>query len=140
MKGITWHLGGSEAKTGLYLSRRHLSFHSLEDGERLPGDGTEEYLAVPWFALLIAGPLLGLAYVVFLPFLGIATVLWLLASKLVEFVGTAVRASARVLRPGWEPAMAFLGKSKPRGSGQAPADDWADDVRRTLDEETEDDR
>lgn len=126
--------GGEEATPGLYFQWKKLSFHTLEEGERLPGSMADEYLAVPWFALLIAGPILGLAYVVFLPFLGIAMVAWLLASKLGELVVTAARAFTRVLRPGWEPAMAFLGRSKAADSGEPPADNWAEGVRKKLDE------
>lgn len=131
---IKQHPGGEEATPGLYFQWKKLSFHSLEEGERLPGSMADEYLAVPWVALLIAGPFLGLAYVVFLPFLGIAMVAWLLASKLGELVVTAARAFTRVLRPGWEPAMAFLSRSKSTDSVKPPADEWAEDVRKKLDE------
>ncbi len=133
---IKKHHGGTEADTGLYLNWKRLSFHSHEEGESLPGDSSDEYLSVPWFALLIAGPILGLTYVIFLPFLGIATVLWLGATKLAELATAAARASVRVLRPGWEPAMAFLSRSK-RADEKAQVDEWADDVRKSLDEEEE---
>ena len=132
---IKQYPGGEEASPGLYFQWRKLSFHTLDEGERLPGSMTDEYIPVPWFVLLVVGPFLGLAYLVFLPFVGIAMVAWLLASKLGELVATAARALPRVLRPGWEPAMAFLSRSKSADSVKPPVDDWAEDVRKKLDED-----
>jgi hypothetical protein len=114
----------------------------MEHEGRLPGTEAEVYHGVPWFVLMFAGPFLGLIYVIFLPFIGLAMVLWLLAGKTAELIGSAAASAVRVLRPGWEPSMAFLSRSK-RKSARAPKkseDEWAHEVRNKLEETDRDDR
>lgn len=128
---------GEVAKPGLYLNPRQLSFRSVDEEGALPGKGDESYRRVPVLLLLVMGPLLGLAYAVFLPFIGFAVVAWLLGTKTVHLARGTARTAVRVLRPGWEPSMAFLSRSKPSASegetaGEAP-DEWAESVRKRLD-------
>ena len=91
------------------------------------------YRRVPILVLLVVGPILGLAYAVFLPFIGFAIVTWLLGVKAGQLAGGAARGAVRVLRPGWEPSMAFLSRSTPTKTKREAPDEWAEDVRKKLD-------
>lgn len=63
--------------------------------------------ASAWY--LVAGPVMGLVYVVVLPFIAIGTVITIVGGKM---VGGLVRAAAR-LSFGWRPSEAYLsGKKK----------------------------
>ena len=128
------HYRGTETvEPGLFFNARHLSFTSIDDAGPLPGRTDEVYRRVPMLALLVAGPLLGLAYVIFLPFIGFAMVTWLLGVKALHLAGGAARETVRVLRPGWEPSMAFLSRSKPAKATRAVADKWVEEVEKKLD-------
>jgi len=124
--------GTETVEPGLYFNVRQLSFKSIEERGPLPGGPEEVYRCVPTLALLVVGPMLGLAFVVFLPFIGFAMVGWLLAEKAGRLAAEATRAAARVLRPGWEPSLAFLSRSKPTKGGRE-ADAWAEAARKKLD-------
>ena len=114
----------------------------MEHEGRLPGTENEVYHGVPWMVLVFAGPILGLVYVIFLPFIGVAAVLALLGEKAAELVGGAAASAARALKPGWEPAMAFLSRSKGKKASppKAPEDEWAKEVRSELEEKDHEDR
>ncbi len=61
-------------------------------------------------AMLIASPIIGLLYVVFLPFIGIATLAAMAVSKV---MGVAVTAAGKAISFGWRPVESYLtGKRK----------------------------
>lgn len=126
------HRGGEQVEAGLYFNLRQLSFKSVDEAGPLPGAPGEVYRRVPTLLLLVVGPVLGLVYVVFLPFIGVAMVTWLLGAKAAHFAGVAARQVARVLRPGWEPAMAFFSRSKATREASPQTDPWAEEVRKRL--------
>jgi len=128
------HYRGTETvKPGLYFNPRQLSFKSVDEAGPLRGSRDEVYRRVPVLVLLVVGPLLGLAYAVFLPFIGCAMVTWLLAVKAGHLAAGAAGEAVRVLRPGWEPSMAFLSRSKPARTRRAATDEWAEEVKKKLD-------
>jgi len=127
---------GETVAPGLYLSVRQLAFKAVDEEGPLPGAAGETYRRVPALMMLVVGPLLGLVYVMFLPFLGVAMVTWLLGVKGVHAAEATARQAARVLRPGWEPAMAFFSRSRTRAGGEAPhRDAWAEEVRKQVEPE-----
>src|SRR3972149_6265604 len=107
------HRGAETVEPALYFNVRQLSFRSVRERGRLRGTEKDVWYRVPTLALLVVGPILGLAFVVFLPFIGFAMVGWLLMEKAGHLAAEATRAAVRVLRPGWEPSLAFLSRSKP---------------------------
>ncbi|MBI2526200.1 MAG: hypothetical protein HYV93_09480 [Candidatus Rokubacteria bacterium] len=125
--------GSDKVEPGLYFNARELSFKSVEEEGPLPGSPVEVFRRVPILVLLIVGPLLGLVYAVFLPFIGFAAVAWLLSVKAVQLGRGAAREAVRVLRPGWEPSLAFLSRSRPGARRTEATDEWAEDVRKKLD-------
>jgi hypothetical protein len=92
----------------------------------------EAYFRVPALAMLTIAPLLGLAYVIFLPLIGFAMVAWI-AGKAV--LGLAARAAAEcvaVLKPAWQPTMAFFSRGKAAKRETKQPDAWAEDVKKEL--------
>lgn len=118
---------------GIYFNARHLRFKSMEDQGHLPTDVDGEWRRVPALALLVVGPLLGLAYAVFLPLIGFAMVGGALLRKAGELATEAAAASVRVLTPAWQPARAFLARRRhARAKATAERDAWAEEARREL--------
>jgi hypothetical protein len=72
MKGIK---GGDTVKAGFYWRTQRWEIVPVEgEGAVLPGDGGERYYRIPTLGMLVAAPLMGALFVVFLPFIGFAIV------------------------------------------------------------------
>lgn len=134
---MTRYRGTQMVGPGYYFNVREMAFHSMEDEGRLPGSREDEYRRVPAAALLVAGPLMGLVYVMFLPVIGFAMLAWVAGGKAVGLLTQAAVSVGRVLTPVWKPAMAFFSKGRPAKSPNKRADAWAKDVRKELEEETD---
>jgi len=86
--------------------------------------------------LLLGAPLIGLAYVIFLPVIGFV----MLAHVVAEAVGTVavpvLSPVTRVLRPAWQPALAFFGrgrrKARKDGEQAKDPDKWAEESKAEL--------
>jgi hypothetical protein len=130
--------GTETVKPGFYFNLRQLSFDAVDKARPLTGDAGDVYRRVPVVVLFLVAPFLGLAFVLFLPFIGIAVVAWMLGVKAVQLVAYATRATARVLRPGWEPALAFLSRSKRADTKPQKPDAWADEAQKKLDRSNDD--
>jgi hypothetical protein len=89
--------------------------------------------------LLVAAPFVGLLYVVFLPLIGFLMLGKVVAEWAAEQVADALGATVRVLRPAWQPAVAFLGRGKrkrgPEKAREETPDAWADTVREEVTED-----
>jgi hypothetical protein len=124
------YTGTEKVAPGLYLNLRQVAFKSLDEEGPLPGTTEDIWRPVPTLVLLVVGPLLGLAFVVFLPLVCFAVVGWLLGIQGVRLAGAVTRAAARAAKPGWEPSLAFLSRSRP-AKGEAPeTDEWAEAARK----------
>ncbi len=65
---MTGYHGGQAVKEGLYLKRSTLGFEAVtKGGSILPGERETRYSRVPLPAVMVAGPLMGLAYVISSP-------------------------------------------------------------------------
>jgi hypothetical protein len=131
---------------GVYFSLEQLSFESIEDEGCLPGTGFDHYYRVPNLAFLFVGPFLGLAYVLFLPFIGFTMLGSVAAVRLGRLLAEAAAAGVRGLEPAWQPAMAFLSKERGKRARSAAAagtetvaakratvlDPWAEEIRKEL--------
>lgn len=98
---MTTFTGTQEVERGLYLNLKRFSMTVLERRGTLPGTEHDTYRRVPVLLMLAAAPLVGLVYVIFLPFVGFAAAAVLAGEKVKEAV-----ADARVRRGG-VPALAF---------------------------------
>jgi hypothetical protein len=131
------YTGSQDVAPGLYFNVKKLSVKSIGSHEPLPGTTDDKYNRVPLPATLAISLLLGLAYVIFLPFIGLAMVAWLLGTKAVQLAATAAIQVVRVLRPGWVPSLAFLSRSKPAGRNRSvdeQRDAWTEEVEKKLNE------
>ncbi len=102
--------GGSKVGTGTYWD---LSSGQRIDvtGEAFLGkDSSVTFYRIPSIAMLFAGPVMGLLYVLLLPFIGIGTVAMIAIRKV---AGAALSLIGKSLSFGWRPKEAYLaGKKK----------------------------
>ena len=78
--------------------------HCDATGDVLPGERVT-YLRIHPAALLLLGPILGLAYALFLPFIGLALVAQVIIGKVLTSLGTHL---AREAGFRWRPSEAYL--------------------------------
>lgn len=130
--------GTQKVEPGIYFNLREVSFKSMDETGTLPGTEQDAWRRVHPVALLVVGPLMGLAYAIFLPLIGFAMVGGALLRKLGELGVDALEATARVLRPAWQPARAFFSRGRKRREtedAEAGDDRWAEDVERELNDD-----
>lgn len=104
------------------------TYWNLADGNRvdmdqkgvLPGKCSERFLNAPAAAALPAGPVIGLIFAVFLPFIGIAMTLGLVGRKLADGI---VSAAAGSVFFGWRPIEAHLAGRKLKNEAQEKKSD-----------------
>ncbi len=103
--------GGHNVKAGTYWNLVNGSRTDLAEEGVLPGGHETMYVKAPSIAVLAAGPVLGLLFAVFLPFIGIA----MAAALLIRKVGAGLRdAAVASLTFGWKPIEAYLAGRKHR--------------------------
>ena len=133
---MTTYTANQVVDPGLYFTLKPLGLKSIDRQGPLPDGDAVTYRRVPMLLMLAMSPLLGLAFVIFLPFIGFAMAFRLLGEKVVEAGARVAAESVRVLRPAWAPALAYLSRTKPAAPkppvDQAP-DTWAEDVKQQLD-------
>lgn len=131
------YTGSQDVEPGLYFNAKQFSVKSIENRGPLPGTRDHTYRRVPMLAMLAIAPLIALAYVIFLPFIGFAMVTWLLGNKAAQLATRAATDVVRVLRPGWAPSLAFLSRPKPARQDKSVEDTrdaWTEEVEKKLSE------
>ena len=96
---------GERAKGGNYWNFSNGERISLDSEGVLPGDSKTTYLKAHPVVILAAGPVLGLLYAAFLPFIGIAMLLKVAATKV---FGSTFERFAAVTSFNWRPSEAYL--------------------------------
>lgn len=131
--------GNQKAAPGVYFDLRRLSVKALGEDGSLPGTERDEYRRVPTLLMAIVGPFLGLLYVILMPVIGVVMLAWVVGEKVVPVLAAAAVSLARVSRPAWEPAIAFLsrgraGKRRKESSRtkKEQKDTWVEDVKDEL--------
>lgn len=138
---MTTYRGTQDVEPGFYLHTRTFRVAMIERYGRLPGADADTYRRVPILLMLAAAPLLGLVYVIFLPFIGFAAVAYLVGGRAVQFAARVAGETGRVRRPAWAPMLAFFTRAKTmktdaKDQNTAPTiDAWADDVEKQLNDE-----
>ena len=92
--------GEGQVKSGFYWNMKKWEIVTISgSGGVLPGTNAERYVKLPILLLMAVAPVLGLVYVVFLPFIGFAMLFGLAGRKglaalrrAVGYVGKAVSA------------------------------------------------
>jgi hypothetical protein len=111
--------GGHTVKAGTYWNMANGNRVRMEQEGVLPGSGQTRYIKAPVAVMLMAAPVIGLLFAVFLPFIGIAMTLSLIGKKLAN---TATEAAAGSMSFGWRPIEAYLAGKKKRNEARAKKD------------------
>jgi hypothetical protein len=132
----TYH-GNEKVGPGIYFNLRELAFRGVDEEGRLPGGPADVWREVPALVMLLAAPALALAYVVFLPLVGFLMLGGLVLGWVGRQLRPAVVAAGRVLEPAWQPALAFLGRTRKRTRRPEPVkepepDAWAAEARAAV--------
>ncbi|MEW6409820.1 MAG: hypothetical protein AB1488_06875 [Nitrospirota bacterium] len=105
--------GGDKVKKGTYWNAYTGERVDVSNEAVLPGNGKTRYYKLPATGMLFLGPFLGLVYAAFLPFIGIAMLVKLIADKV---LGGILDAAASTISFGWRPVEAYLAGKKKRKS------------------------
>lgn len=105
--------GGNEVGRGFYWNPKAWAIEMV-NAERgvLPGTPDIAYARVPVVALLLLAPFMGLAYAIFLPFIGFALLGDYLVRKAAAAVREAVAATTDLLSGAWRPGEAYLARRR----------------------------
>lgn len=107
------YYGGKWVKAGTYWKLSNGECVTVPgEGGVLPGGKEMRYLRKPLVA--VAGPLMGLLFLIFLPFIGIVVVASLAAYRLGQALKAMGRAVAQTVVPIWKPGEAHLARGKQR--------------------------
>ncbi len=112
---------GTKVSNGYYFNLGNWELTHVAQGA-LPGAG-DRYLRLPMPLVLALAPMLGLAMVMFLPFIGFALTIGVIARKAADTVQDAFFSLAAVVHPAWRPGEAYLTGKRAEKDGEAKARD-----------------
>jgi hypothetical protein len=105
---MTTFTGNQAVQSGYYLNTSTFSIEPVAvDGSRLPS-GPGAWRRIPTLAALLATPILGLAFLMFLPFIGFALTFRAALDPIVGLVHGSAGHLAATVSPGWQPGEAHL--------------------------------
>ena len=132
------HQGGDKVNAGFYLNLDSWQVTTLSgEGGVLPGENDARFLRVPLPVLLAAAPMLGAAFAMFLPFIGIALVADFAVKKAWAAGRDAMHASVTALGPQTRTGEAyFTGEADKKSDKPLDAELQAklDTLERAIDE------
>ncbi len=101
--------GTEEGPGGVYLNLTNGEFVQLHEKTRLlPGTREVKYIKVPAALAMIAGPFIGLAFIIFLPFAGVAGFVSYLGYWLWRGIMAMERWTLQLAAAGWNPGRAYF--------------------------------
>ncbi len=133
------YCGGDKVQRGTYFAYPSLEFHSIiREGDSLPVLTKGWYVNLPGPLMLVAGPLLGLAFIIFLPLIGIVAVAGYAGKHLLL---PALRTGARaigeaVLVPVQIGYARFTGRARPARKSQPKSEEDAPTWQQEIEEIT----
>ena len=102
--------GGNKVGKGTYWNFNTGERIDISQEGVLPGDSRTTYFRLPATGILLMGPILGLLYAAFLPFIGIAMLVKVVMQKVAGGAFSSARTTASF---GWRPSESYLaGKKK----------------------------
>ncbi len=130
---------GSQAKAGYYFNPRSWEVHPVPaDGERLPGEAGQHWIAIPTVAALVLTPLLGLTFLMFLPFIGFYLTIEAALRPLLRVFQHEAAELVATMSPGWQPGESHLTGKRPeqeeakKVEGQGPPSDDLEKLAREI--------
>jgi hypothetical protein len=125
--------GNSKVNGGYYFSMKTMAIEVIgEEGGTLPGPADTRYVAVPFPLLFVLTPVVGLAFLIFLPAIGFVLLAQATALKLSGRVAREASALAASVTPPQAHGAAFLGGKE----GEKPADEVSPELEK-LEKEIE---
>ncbi len=110
---------GTRVRKGYYFSAKSWSLQPVQsDGEPLPGASGERYLHVPLLAAFALAPLMGAAFLVFLPFIGFYLAIHAALRPVAHLFKKSAAEIAATVQPGWQPGEAHLTGKRAEGEGE----------------------
>jgi hypothetical protein len=104
--------GEQQAVTGTYWDISTGDRISIKDQETLPGDYSKTYIKASSAVVLLFGPVVGLSFAIFLPFIGIAMAVSFVGKKIVSAGKTAAQrvanSAVKNIFFAWKPLQAYL--------------------------------
>ena len=128
---------GNRVKKGYYFSAKSWTLHPMPtDGEALPGEAGERYLHIPLLLAFVVAPVMGAAFLMFLPFIGFYLAFSTALRPVTAGFRTSAEGVASAMTPGWAPGEAHLtGKRAGRRSVEekgSPAEDGLAAIEREI--------
>ena len=113
---------GSKVGKGTYWNFSNGERIDVSDEGVLPGGKKMVYFRLPATGILVLGPIIGLLYAAFLPFIGIAMLVKIVLQKAASMAFGSARSRASF---GWRPSESYLAgqKKKDGPSGKGPDED-----------------
>ncbi len=112
------HIGGEHVSGGLYWCSSSAEFVSIpSEGGRLEGGPGDRYMTVPLPLVLTMGPLMGLAFIVFLPLSGLLVLVPFLLTKMRGAMGAGGISVAQATSGAAQPGISYL---EPRLRSRGP--------------------
>lgn len=123
--------GGNYVGEGTYLNLKEGEFVSVPDGgDYLPGNVEHTFIKIPLALVLVLGPFLGLAFVIFLPMAVPLAVTMILVQRLKRQAPQLRDSAIQVTTFSQQPGLAYFEGTNPGGNerrGEAVAEDGAED-------------
>jgi hypothetical protein len=116
--------GNGSVPGGYYLSMKNLNVEVVGDeGGTLPGDASARYVRVPFPALFLLVPVIGLAFLIFLPAIGFWLVGKAIVMKVTGHVAEGASSLAATVAPDLATGAAHLtGKKEGEAAEEKDAD------------------
>jgi hypothetical protein len=132
------HQGGDRVKAGFYFNLESWEVTTMSgQGGVLGGTANSRYLRVPLPLLLVLAPLMGAAFAMFLPFIGIAMVLDFAAKRMWAAGREAMHAAVTAVSPRAQTGEAyFTGEAGKKGDEKKDGEAEArlKDLEKEIDE------
>lgn len=121
------HIAGDRVGKGSYWNFSNGERITMSREGVLPGDDSTVYYKASPLVILVAGPILGLLYAAFLPFIGLAIIARLVVSKL---FGRSAEEMSRIATFNWNPAESYLAGRRQKKAAEKVADATKDDKKK----------
>ncbi len=109
---------GTRVKKGYYFSAHTWTLQPMpRDGEPLPGKAGEKFLHIPLLLAFVVTPLMGAAFLMFLPLIGFYLAASAVVRPVVRMFSRSATEIAATMEPGWQPGEAHLTGKRSEAEG-----------------------
>ena len=109
---------GEKATRGYWFNAKTWTLHPVRaEGETLPGAAGEKYLRIPLVVAFVVAPLMGAAFLMFLPFIGFYLAFQAALRPVAKLFHHSATEFAATMSPGWAPGEAHLTGKRAAGEG-----------------------